>query len=34
MLEIYCKESRDVALMVVHVLELFKFNIWLYILTL
>ena len=26
-LEIYCEESRDVALVVVHVLELFKFNI-------
>ena len=23
----YCEESRDVALVVVHVLELFKFNI-------
>ena len=25
--EIYCEESRDVALVVVHVLELFTFNI-------
>ena len=26
-LRLYCEESRDVALVVVHVLELFKFNI-------
>ena len=26
-LEIYCEESRDVALVVVHVLEPFTFNI-------
>ena len=25
--EVYCEESRDVALVVVHVLELFTFNL-------